>query len=114
VVQQSRRDAVGDVKWAWYDAREGIPGPYSTLYESGTFTPAGGERSGIPSRRRARLPGTGSFFCTCHLTSPQTTGNYWVILASDGNAGDVYSDGPHSTSSGPTRPNPGASGRART
>jgi hypothetical protein len=84
----------GDVKWALYDAREGIPGPYSTLYESGTFTPAGGE----PVWNTITCAGTtylepGHYFLYLSPQSPQTTGNYWVVLASDGNAGDVYSDG---------------------
>lgn len=85
---------VGDVKWAWYDAREGIPGPYSTLYEEGTFTPDAAE----PVWNTITPVGTtyltpGHYFLYLSPQSPQTTGNYWVVLASDGNAGDVYADG---------------------
>lgn len=85
---------VGDVKWAWYDAREGIPGPYSTLYEEGTFTPVASE----PAWNTITAAGTtyltpGHYFLYLSPQSPQTTGNYWVVLASDGNAGDVYADG---------------------
>jgi hypothetical protein len=84
----------GTVKWAWYSATEGTPGPGGTLYESGTFTPSASEpvwNTITPAGTTYLTPA--HYFLYLAPNVDQTTGNYWVVLASDGNAGDVYADG---------------------
>jgi len=84
----------GTVTWSLYEYDEDNTAPGSMALETGTFTPTASE----PIWNTITAAGTtyltpGTYFLELKPTASQTTGNYWVILASDGNAGDVYSDG---------------------
>lgn len=84
----------GTVTWSLYAYDEGTTAPTGAALETGTFTPTASE----PAWNTVAAAGTtyltpGTYFLELKPTASQTTGNYWVILASDGNAGDVYGDG---------------------
>lgn len=84
----------GTVTWSIYEYDATNKVPVGSALETGVFTPDATE----PAWNTVTASGvtyltSGQYFLELKPTSSQTTGNYWVILASDGNAGDTYADG---------------------